>query len=280
MVPLRWQLPLKLVRPIARLLRVSTDESVRKFVLVTEGRTGSTWVIHLLESHPEIVCFGELFHENFYGTLPDGSQDIVTWNSYTASLPRAHGRIERFRMYFKYFDQYIYRQRPGRKAIGFKLSYTQAVRGFAILAYLKAHRVSVIHLLRRNHLDRILSEDAIHARAQLHARVGVTVAPVQIHLEPESLLRRIEDRDQQNRSAREFYSKLGVPCFELFYEDLLKDQSAMVGVLRFLGVDPTQPLHSPLQKLNPTDHRQIIANFDEVRDVLEGTPFAHLLRTE
>ena len=32
-----------------------------RFVILTTGRSGSTWLVEALNSHDEIVCFGSLF---------------------------------------------------------------------------------------------------------------------------------------------------------------------------------------------------------------------------
>ena len=35
-----------------------------RFVILTTGRSGSTWLVEALNSHDEIVCFGSLFEVN------------------------------------------------------------------------------------------------------------------------------------------------------------------------------------------------------------------------
>jgi LPS sulfotransferase NodH len=70
-----------------------------------------------------------------------------------------------------------------------------------------------------------------------------------------------------------------VPCLEVSYEDLVADPGSVRSILEFLSVEnPDVPLTSNMQKLNPKNHRELIANYDEVARVLEPTQFRDLLR--
>jgi hypothetical protein len=64
----------------------------------------------------------------------------------------------------------------------------------------------------------------------------------------------------------------------VIYEDLVKHRAREIGrVLEFLGIENDRELESPLVKLNPTDLRQAIANYDEVARALKGTAFERCL---
>ena len=61
------------------------------------------------------------------------------------------------------------------------------------------------------------------------------------------------------------------------YEDLAGDESGFAALFEFLGVEPA-PVSSSLQKVNPTVHEELIENYGEVRDALDGTKYAEQLR--
>ena len=283
MIPGKWRLLLNFSRGLAKLSGISLAESPddpKKFVLIANQRTGSTWIIDLLNSHPGMTTYSELFHGAVFGRPGvGGNRDILMWNSYAASKGLPRSRFERMRLYFRYFDEEVYRQRNGCHAAGFKLMYNQLACEFYVLAYIKSRRVAIIHLTRSNHLDAVLSEEAVSIRNVAHAHTGSEVAPIRIEVDPYTLIGRLEDRSRKVQQAREFLTRIDVPYLEIEYEEISADASRIRDVLRLLEIDTTDdPLTSTLQKLNRADHQQLIANYGEIRTLLEGTEFRRLLR--
>ena len=165
------------------------------------------------------------------------------------------------------------------KAIGFKLMYNQAVSDVAIPQYLQKNRVHCVHLIRRNHLDAILSAEAVRLRGLAHAEDGAKVSDVRIKLESKSIALRIARRERDIESARQFAKFLRLPTTEIFYEDLKADPAAIKPVLKFLGVDAESiQLKSGLRKLNSNSHRDLISNYSKVAAALKDTKYADLLR--
>lgn len=279
MIPRRWKRPLKFADTIARALRVPPPDDVTRFIVLTSPRSGSTWIVDLLDSHPDITCFSEVFVHGYYGRPTDGGNpNIRTWDSFaTTRLPEL-GRTGRLKLYFEYLDRHVFSAAHGSRAVGFKLMYEQAMRGFGIPAYLKARNVSIVHLIRHNHLDLILSEEGRLARKMFHAPVGAEIPKIQIELEAHTLLFRIRERAGVVEQARADWSRFGLPCLELSYEEMLKDPSLIRQVLEFLNLPGDGiELSSPLQKLNPTSHRDLLSNFEEIEQTLRGTEFDWML---
>jgi LPS sulfotransferase NodH len=251
---------------------------LRPFVLLSKQRSGSTWLMDLLDSHPQVRVYAELFHASGYGRPRVGrNRDVLYWKSYTALHP-ARTRMEKLRLYFQYLDSEVFRPRPGNAAVGFKLMYNQAATELGLLAYLCVRGVSVVHLIRRNHLDAILSEETSLLRGVAHAESGARLDELQIELDPLTLLKRLEQRESEIQSASRFLVAEQIPHHEVHYEDLVDDPEALEPIQNFLEVPESESLTSGLTKLNPTSHRRLISNYDEVREVLTGTRFADLLR--
>ena len=280
MIPGRWKLPLGLVSLWTRLSGRPEDCPSSRFVILARQRSGSTWLADLLNSHPSVVTFAELFHSDAWGNPAiGGAKEILYWNSWDALHAPATGRAERTRRYFQYLDDVVFCPRDGVEATGFKLMYNQAISAFAILAYLKLRGVRIIHLVRRNYLDGILSADSVAKRGVSLAEQGTAVKELRLDVEAHSLPRRLETRRREIEQARACFNHFGVPCLEVGYEDLVADPASVKSILEFLGVEnPDVPLTSNMQKLNPKDHRDLIANYDEIASTLESTPFRDLLR--
>jgi hypothetical protein len=201
-------------------------------------------------------------------------QDLPYWQTYS----RDKYRIAKPYWLWHYLGE-AYRERPEVDAVGFKLMYSQLTRiSRPLMPMLWLKRVRIIHLIRRNALDVVLSKEAGAAReGRLHARDGEDVEAVRLNLDTDTLLRRMTLHERAVAGARVRFKKVGLPYSEVVYEDLAADESGFEALFEFLGVEPA-PATSSLQKLNPSSHEELIENYGEVRDALAETEFAGLLR--
>ena len=247
------------------------------FVVLTTQRSGSTWVVDMLNSHPRVLTFSELFMHGGEGTPKwGGEKDIPYWQTFARD--EGGRRISRIFKLWRYLGR-VYEERPGIEAIGFKLMYSQLTRvSRPLMPALWLRRARIIHLLRRNALDVVLSRAAGEARhGVLHARSGENVEAVRLRLRPDELLERMTAHDRQIEGARVRFKHVGVPYQEVFYEDLVaNEKETFDSLFRFLGVEPA-PVSSSLQKVNPTAHEELIENYGEVLAALDGTKFADQL---
>jgi LPS sulfotransferase NodH len=251
---------------------------VTRFVVLSTQRSGSTWVVDMLNSHPRVLAYSELFMHGGEGRPKWGTeQDLLYWQTFIAG--KGGGRLARAYWLWHYLGR-AFAARPGIDAVGFKLMYSQLTRiARPLMPALWLRRARIIHLMRRNALDVVLSKEAGEARrGVLHARSGEDVEAVRIRLSTEDLLERMIAHDRQIEGARVRFKHVGVPYTEVVYEDLVADEAGgFDSLFRFLGVEPA-PVSSSLQKVNPTAHEELIENYGEVRDALEGTKFAAQLR--
>ena len=245
-----------------------------RFVVLSTQRSGSTWVVDMLTSHPRVVAYSELFMHGGQGTPKWGQEkDLPYWQTFISD--KRGGRLARPVHLWRYLGQAL-EERPGVDAIGFKLMYSQLTRiARPLTPALWLKRVRIIHLMRRNALDVVLSREAGEARrGVLHAREGQPVESVRVRLGTDDLLQRLTAHERQIEGARVRFKRVGIPYTEVIYEDLVaNEKQGFDELFRFLGVDPA-PVSSSLQKVNPTSHEDLIENYGEVREALEGTKFA------
>jgi LPS sulfotransferase NodH len=247
---------------------------VTRFVLLSTQRSGSTWVVDMLNSHPRVVAYTELFiHGASTRTKWAGEKDVDFWQVVLKQAGPPRSRLKRTRLLWRYLGQ-VYRDRPGVDAVGFKLMYSQLRVSKPLVPALVLRRVRIVHLIRRNALDVVLSKEAGAARGSLHAPAGEEVRTVTVHLPTANLLERLAAHEQDVERAQARFRRLRLPSLEVAYEDLVRDeQRGFAEIFDFLGVGETDALSSSLQKLNPTSHAQVIENYDEVRELLTGTRF-------
>ena len=245
------------------------------FVVLSTQRSGSTWVVDMLTSNPRVIAYSELFMHGGEGTPRWGQeQDLPYWQTYS----RDKHRVAKPYWLWHYLGE-AFEERPDVDAVGFKLMYSQLTRiSRPLLPMLWLKRVRIIHLIRRNALDVVLSKEAGAAReGRLHARDGEDVEAVRLNLDTDTLLRRMTLHERAIAGARVRFKKVGLPYTEVVYEDLAADESGFAELFEFLGVEPA-PVTSSLQKLNPSSHEELIENYGEVREALAETEFAGLLR--
>jgi len=252
---------------------------VTRFIVLSTQRSGSTWVVDMLSSHPRVVAYSELLMHGGQGRPKwGGEQGLVYWPTFLEEKGSPRSRLGRAFWLWRYLGQ-VYAQRPDIDAAGFKLMYSQLQVSRPLVPFLVLRRVRVIHLIRRNALDVVLSKEAGAARqGVLHARSGQTLEAVRIRLRTDDLLERMTAHEREVESARSRFQRIGLPYCEVVYEDLVRDEeSGFASLFQFLGVT-AEPVSSALQKVNPTSHEELIENYGEVRDALEGTRFAPQLR--
>ena len=250
-----------------------TIDSGTKFIVFTSQRSGSSWLISILTKLENTTAYGELFLRR--KRVP-GDQK---WDSNFA-YPRfletePNGLIIRPFSTCSYLNG-VYRK-PG--AIGFKLMYWHLRLYPEILAYLVRHHIRVVHLVRQNHLNVVIS-GAIRAKTgRAHPLSGQPeLDDMRIELNPETLISRLNKLQRNILIARRLLRWCRLPHIEVAYEDLLRDQSGFNLIWNFLSINPEEHMpQSNLIKIRKGRHSDVISNYDEVKEALASSEFAELI---
>lgn len=242
-----------------------------KFVVLTSSRTGSTWLIDLLNLQSGVEAHGELFlNQRRLKPAIAGRADYPRFIE-----TRASPGLTRVSRVFSYLNR-LYR---APRTAGFKLMYAQLRRYPEILVYLAARRIRIVHLTRCNHIDVIISEEVARLTGSSHARVGTKNDVPRVRLDQTTLVDRIRKLGRKSRQAQLLVRFLGCPVLETTYEALLQGEQEFARILKFLDLSgPVAEARSNLAKRATGGHRDAIVNYDEVRQALISTPFSNLLR--
>lgn len=242
-------------------------EPPRKFIILTQPRTGSTFACHLLESHPHAYCYQELFShveghsERFNTFLGNLRKEQVGFTSedlpalVTAYLSAIHSL-------------------PGFRAIGFKLLLDQLVKYPSLADWIDAENVHIIHLIRDNPLEILLSKTRARQTNEWHSSKDVAQCS-SVLPSGQPLLNELEAIVQTDLDIQHFVR--GRRHTTIHYDDLVESpKDALLPSLLALGLGPAG-LSSPTKKLNRLPLREAIENFEEVAETLTGTTFEALL---
>jgi LPS sulfotransferase NodH/GT2 family glycosyltransferase len=228
-------------------------EGVRKFVVLFDGRAGSTYLMECLRSHPKIRTKGEelvRLREKGFGAQAE-------WiRSFFETPSKAHIR-----------------------AVGFKTKLRDVTDPEEFAKLLKALNVSVIHLERRNVVKQTVS--LLNA-----VRLYETTKDWNLYAEADRLppleIDLVKFADWLSQVEREalrigrFVEKLPVPTLHLAYEDLLLDsEGTLTRALEFLGV-PLEAVHARVMKNTSDDLRQAVSNFVKLRAQYAGTEYERM----
>ena len=237
-------------------------------MILTTQRTGSTFLVDCLGSHPQIDCASEILI---------GAPDVPA--------PQYRGRFRGVVKYVNFVRSGALR--PGNrmneyfaggtvKVRIFKAMYNHLANPFA-LRYLQRHEdVRILHLRRHNLLKVHVSQLLMPKRARV--QVFEHVEAVRIHVDPAAAIasmRKARSTYERFEQLFERHRRLPLAYEELFDSQYLRADTA-VRTCTFLDVGPHR-MQSRIVKLNPESLRDIVTNFDELADVVSRTEFSDML---
>ena len=223
---------------------------VRPFVLLFEGRTGSTYLIEALASNPRIVAVGEDFQ--------------------TQRKERAQEQIEQMRTF-------LTASSPANcVARGFKIKLRDVADPIKFGIMLQSLGTHIIYLGRRNRIKQVVS---FFNSVRLHESVGDwnlydgSQRPSAFTIPPTEFRRWLEAVEEGRKSLERFVFGLELPTLLLYYEDLLINTTDSTRlVLNFLG-EYGEPSVGRAIKTTSDDLREVCENYDELRAQFVGTPY-------
>lgn len=246
---------------------------MRMFVVISTQRSGSTLLIKLLDSHPSVLCAGEIFFP------PSGSEySIRRYVERTATRKIRH-QIQRSGLVNEFLDDFY--SQGGYAAIGFKYMYSQARRiprcYPSVLRYIEDNNVAVIHCVRKNALRVILSRLSSKSSGVYRSTTPIKSKPVYVPVDTLAQeLSRLRDENSkwQNKLSRYTY-------IQVDYESLLSNRAVEEkNLLDFIGAEYQGALTSPFQKVGANSIQAMIENYDEVERELKDTEFECFLADE
>lgn len=226
-----------------------------RFVILCFGRTGSNWLCQLLNSHPSILCHGELFNPARCGWIGGQAANAALAGAWTETRRDEDpgGFIES-----------VFADHRGHESVGFKLLNWHQPRLLRDLV--REPGVRKVVLRRENRVRAFVSR----TRAELTG--WYTHRPydrLRVALEPEELLAYADRYDRFYADVRD--QTVGSPALFVSYEHL-GEPATHSTMVEFLGVRPSGlPLSATLRRQSSGSLRAAIANFDELTEALAGT---------
>mmetsp|Transcript_20201 Transcript_20201/g.56844 ORF Transcript_20201/g.56844 Transcript_20201/m.56844 type:complete len:332 (-) Transcript_20201:181-1176(-) len=261
---------------------------VKKFVIITIGRSGHSWLVSLLRSHPQILG---LYHEPltswWWGTNSEAMREWLSKGFGWTTSP-LHPTLIPNQASFNppsklkhLLNETSYRQgmegniqetfrkirNSGNYAIGLSTKLNGLPTNFDkqhIKKFFLQHNFSVIFQSRRNLVEGSISELTFTQSVGKSVHKGIRGAAVHV---PEKqfchhLRNRVKKQNEMSETEYDFRLK-GCKCLSIWYEDQVKHLSfTLRSVLEFLGLNTEiDEMYSNIKKWSPSKLSERIENF-------------------
>lgn len=241
------------------------------YMICCPARSGSTLLVHLLRSHPQVLSHGEILGKKITGLSgPLGRQ--------FGKDPDAMKRLEAIRHARPETYLYSYILHPhGHQAVGFKLKYEElATRKYArILDHIKTDTdLKIVFLDRDNLFERYVSHYvAMHVTGVTLVQAHQPLPEVRpIRLKPRDIKRNFKEELDKRRHFRKLFASHR--SIETTYEKLVADTvPEMNRIYRFLDL-PEHAAATTTKKILDTRMANFITNYAEILDYFSGTEYA------
>lgn len=211
-----------------------------RYVILFPGRTGSTYLVGHMISHPEIAARYEIL-----------SRHRDSWDDQVNCLDKLYGK----------------RRFPVIGAVGFKCKLSQLLDRKAFKNYLQENSIKVVHQVRRNKLKYIVSVvrarmlRSEQGRSNILFKEQYPIGPIEI---PVPVFTRASRRLNVVGRLERFVERLELPKMTTAYEDLISNEKKeLKRIWDFLDVS-NRPTVCDTRKNTPDDIRQAVTNLDEI----------------
>jgi LPS sulfotransferase NodH len=236
-------------------MKSKSSKTPTRFVVLFEGRSGSTFLVESLDSHSKIRAEKELL--------------AMLKKRFKEGRAEAGEQLE-------WIENLYLTGNHDYEVVGFKTKFKDILDPEGLANLLKENEVRVILLQRRNRIKLLVS---LLNAMRLNEATGdwnlykESDRMMTLRVDVEEGQKWLEASEIQNRKLNDYARSLGLPFLELSYEDILVDQEKTFRqVCKFLGV-AFEPLKGGTKKNTSDNLRDVLENFDELKDAFKGTRY-------
>jgi hypothetical protein len=263
---------------------------MKRHIILTNGRSGSNYLVNLLNSHPQIINYGEVLGDwilpyKLHKRLKLGGDSATEYLQYIYSskiffyLAQSYSSISRLRKQkqprFKRWNQI--------QSIGIK-DFSINFRKRQLQSFFQTQNdILVINLYRENSLKRVFSRFIMRQTGTIKVEKQQSNFHEKLYIPLDTVMRDLEIFEQETDEQFELISALPRQnVLNVRYEDLFASERSQNEyrdqIFEFLEVKPFS-VQSSHRKILSDDLSTIISNYNELCDALEKTKFGKYLHS-
>lgn len=235
-----------------------------KYVIVTMQRSGSNMLGSILDSHPQIACFGELMRRTPDWMLEKGYRGALKILEVTD--PEFRDDNVRFARPYD-FVNCAFSTQTKKNIKGFKLHVEQHPEFLEKL--FGDPEYSFIHLQRENVLAQYSSWKIAQVTGQGNARKGTEIRRAKVLFKPTDFQKYLNRIEKDLSRITSMLSARDDSVFHIKYTQLMND-AKIREVIAFLGADDKAAVEVGTEKRNPSNILSRFENPEIVTSFLES----------
>lgn len=265
---------------------------MNKYLILTNGRSGSNYFVTLLNSHPQVTNYGEVLGD---WTLPyKVNQSIKFGTPFFNDYQNYLDYIYSSKLFFYSSQLYsIYARIKKRQPVNFKL-YSQVksigIKDFSInfekrnlTNYLENRSdIAIVNLYRENSLKRLISLQAMQDTGIVKS-IGQNKDKQKLYLPLDKVTHQLETFEREKREQFEMIESISESrvmniSYEEYFSSSEQQEKTNRKILDFLKVDDIK-LQGKHKKILDSSLSNILENYDEVEGLLTNTKYEKYLHT-
>ena len=240
---------------------------MQRFLIMGLPRSGTTYLMTLLNSHPNAYCSGEQFNPHAIV----GIEAAERVDDLKAVIARDHDPIGFFEGFFARHAT------PGRHLVGFKFMIGHNVRVLDHIA--RSPDIKLIHVYRDNKLAQVSSLIKALETQEWATTHPTAPAPGHIRAGPRPISHRWHEYETYDYLFRPWFDALPHDRISVEYREMFAP-GFNARICDFLGVAPDPAMRSPLVKQNLNTIAERFARPDLITRYFTGLGLAHWLHDE
>jgi len=248
---------------------------MKNFVVFGTQRSGTTLLIKLLDSHPDITCFNELLLNYYnYHQKPGQLHMIDCWKNNKIKV----------NINMQEYINYVYDTTQKVKAIGFNLMLSHFQAYPEVEKILSNLDTKYIFIFRKNFLQTLISRSRLGLLSPYRfgsdeEEKAKEMRKIQISLNIKDLIKALECIEEQDIEMQEIIAKKKLEYTIIDYDDLSNNHNcqSIKKVLSMLEVNTNIDLHSTFKKTGPNSLKNAVTNYDEIIKVLQQSKYRDLI---
>lgn len=233
---------------------------MKNFLLLTTPRSGSTWLGTLLDDHPDVSMYGELFLPH---DVPEKYKELRQHDPEKFFRFKEKSKKHRPGVTHDYLD-HVYK--TSENAVGFKLMAWPFLIHPEIMSYCKHNDIYILHLTR-NAQERTISYAVAEQRNNFHSLEQESELKEKITLDKARVKKLYKKQRALSSALNLFVKNTSSKVLSTDYSDLLDEpDETMQKIYDFLELTPHNPT-SMIQKTTSDNYQDVVANMKEIETI-------------